>query len=88
MTTPSVRPLAPDGTPLEAARRDLARALEPLGAVVVTLGVHDALGPRAADPFAAVRPGATVHLTAREVLVGPWGGDGTAPARPAHDRRR
>ncbi|WP_322869828.1 TOMM precursor leader peptide-binding protein [Streptomyces goshikiensis] len=80
MTTPSVRPLAPDGTPLEAARRDLARALEPLGAVVVTLGVHDALGPRAADPFAAVRPGATVHLTAREVLVGPWGGDGTAPA--------
>ena len=59
---------------------DLARALEPLGAVVVTLGVHDALGPRAADPFAAVRPGATVHLTARAVLVGPWGGDGTAPA--------
>ncbi|MFJ6758575.1 TOMM precursor leader peptide-binding protein [Streptomyces sp. NPDC091273] len=80
MTTTSARPLAPDGTPLEAARRDLARALEPLGAVVVTLGVHDALGPRSADPFAAVRPGASVHLTAREVLVGPWGGDGTAPA--------
>ncbi|MEU7605141.1 TOMM precursor leader peptide-binding protein [Streptomyces sp. NPDC041003] len=80
MTTTSARPLAPDGTPLEAARRNLARALEPLGAVVVTLGVHDALGPRAADPFAAVRPGARVHLTAREVLVGPWGGDGTAPA--------
>ncbi|MCX4524139.1 TOMM precursor leader peptide-binding protein [Streptomyces sp. NBC_01551] len=87
MTPPSlvapagaVPALAPDGAPLEAARRDLARALEPLGAVVVTLGVHDALGPRAADPFAAVRPGATVHLSAREILVGPWGGDGTAPA--------
>ncbi|WP_327250475.1 TOMM precursor leader peptide-binding protein [Streptomyces sp. NBC_01244] len=73
-------PSAPDGTALEAARRDLAAELGPLGAVVVTLGVHDALGPRAADPFAAVRPGASVHLTAREVLVGPWGGDGTAPA--------
>ncbi|MEU9234368.1 TOMM precursor leader peptide-binding protein [Streptomyces subrutilus] len=80
MTTAPVRPLAPDGTPLEAARRALAEVLEPLGAAVVTLGVHDALGPRAADPFAAVRPGARVHLTAREVLVGPWGGDGTAPA--------
>ncbi|MCX5583370.1 TOMM precursor leader peptide-binding protein [Streptomyces erythrochromogenes] len=80
MTTTPPRPLAPDGTPLEAARRHLAEALEPLGAVVVTLGVHDALGPRAADPFAAVRPRATVHLTAREVLVGPWGGDGSAPA--------
>ncbi|MFE1894877.1 TOMM precursor leader peptide-binding protein [Streptomyces yangpuensis] len=80
MTTPPSRPPAPDGTPLESARRDLAAALEPLGAVVVTLGVHDALGPRTADPFAAVRPRATVHLTAREVLVGPWGGDGSAPA--------
>ncbi|MGP3689722.1 TOMM precursor leader peptide-binding protein [Streptomyces sp. IBSNAI002] len=80
MTTTPPRPLAPDGTPLETARRGLARALDPLGAAVVTLGVHDALGPRSADPFAAVRPGATVHLTAREVLIGPWGGDGTAPA--------
>ncbi|MER7730281.1 TOMM precursor leader peptide-binding protein [Streptomyces erythrochromogenes] len=80
MTTTPTRPLAPDGTPLESARRHLAEALAPLGAVVVTLGVHDALGPRAADPFAAVRPRATVHLTAREVLVGPWGGDGSAPA--------
>ncbi|KJY20784.1 MULTISPECIES: TOMM precursor leader peptide-binding protein [Streptomyces] len=80
MTTTAPRPPAPEGTPLESARRDLARALEPLGAVVVTLGVHDALGPRAADPFAAVRPAAGVHLSAREVLVGPWGGDGSAPA--------
>ncbi|WKV70437.1 TOMM precursor leader peptide-binding protein [Streptomyces sp. PCS3-D2] len=80
MTTTPPCPPAPDGTPLESARRDLAEALVPLGAVVVTLGVHDALGPRAADPFAAVRPRATVHLSAREVLVGPWGGDGGAPA--------
>ncbi|THA86596.1 TOMM precursor leader peptide-binding protein [Streptomyces sp. A0592] len=80
MTTSPPRPPAPDETPLEAARRHLARTLEPLGAVVVTLGVHDALGQRAADPFAEVRPRATVHLTAREVLVGPWGGDGSAPA--------
>ncbi|MGW6939956.1 TOMM precursor leader peptide-binding protein [Streptomyces xanthophaeus] len=71
---------APDGTPMEAARRELAAALEDLGARVVTVGVHDALGPRAADPFAPVRAAATVHLGARAVLVGPWGGDGTAPA--------
>ncbi|MFJ9077465.1 TOMM precursor leader peptide-binding protein [Streptomyces sp. NPDC102278] len=77
---PSTAPSAPDGSPLEQARRELAGALTGLGATVVTLGVHDALGPRADDPFAAVRPAATVHLTGRDVLVGPWGGDGTAPA--------
>ncbi|MFD9338921.1 TOMM precursor leader peptide-binding protein [Streptomyces sp. NPDC060028] len=83
MTSTSLAPeplQAPDGTPLEAARRELARALAGLGAHVVTLGVHDTLGPRSADPFAAVRPAARVHLTARAVLIGPWGGDGTAPA--------
>ncbi|MFJ3923415.1 TOMM precursor leader peptide-binding protein [Streptomyces sp. NPDC090022] len=69
-----------DVTPLEAARVQLARALADRGADVVTLGVHDALGPRAADPFAATRPAATVHLSAQAVLVGPWGGDGGAPA--------
>ncbi|GGT14137.1 TOMM precursor leader peptide-binding protein [Streptomyces purpureus] len=77
-TTVSVR--AADGTPLEEARRTLAGALAGQGAGVVTLGVHDALGPRSADPFAAARPTATVHLSSRAVLVGPWGGDGTSPA--------
>ncbi|MFD8794688.1 TOMM precursor leader peptide-binding protein [Streptomyces vinaceus] len=71
---------APASCPLEAARRELAAALAGLGAGVVSLGVHDALGPRAGDPFAAVRPAATVHLSARAVLIGPWGGDGSAPA--------
>ncbi|MGW7315311.1 TOMM precursor leader peptide-binding protein [Streptomyces sp. NPDC054854] len=85
MTAADVRPVraeAPDGAPLETARRQLEGALagSDRGARVVTLGVHDALGPRTADPFAAVRPGATVHLTARAVLIGPWGGDGSAPA--------
>ncbi|MCX5192580.1 TOMM precursor leader peptide-binding protein [Streptomyces sp. NBC_00249] len=67
---------------METARRDLERELRRSGEGprVVTLGVHDALGPRAADPFAPVRAAATVHLTARAVLLGPWGGDGTAPA--------
>ncbi|MEE1751531.1 TOMM precursor leader peptide-binding protein [Streptomyces sp. SP18CS02] len=76
--TASVR--ASDGTPLEEARRDVARALAGRGAAVVTLGVHDALRAASSDPFAAVRPTATVHLTQRALLVGPWGGDGTAPA--------
>ncbi|GAA3373552.1 TOMM precursor leader peptide-binding protein [Streptomyces racemochromogenes] len=77
---------APDGTALEEARRRLERALASAAApgaaapYVVTLGVHDALGPRTGDPFAGVRPAATVHLGAQAVLVGPWGGDGTAPA--------
>ncbi|AYN31430.1 cyclodehydratase [Streptomyces albus] len=83
---------APDATALESARRELWHAFaaslpdvpgagRPVGLpTVVTVGVHDALGPRAADPFAAVRPGARVHLTAGALLIGPWGGDGTAPA--------
>ncbi|MER5872871.1 TOMM precursor leader peptide-binding protein [Streptomyces sp. NPDC002044] len=80
-TTHPARPAgAPDGTPLEAARRQLEGALGGPRAGVVTVGVHDALGHPEADPFSAVRPAATVHLTARAVLVGPWGGDGAAPA--------
>ncbi|MFF0480861.1 TOMM precursor leader peptide-binding protein [Streptomyces sp. NPDC004435] len=51
---------------------------------VVPVGVTDAAaplgGPGAPDPWAAERAGARVHLTASAVLVGPWGGDGTAPA--------
>ncbi|MEV7416680.1 TOMM precursor leader peptide-binding protein [Streptomyces sp. NPDC089919] len=34
----------------------------------------------AGDPWRARRPGARVHLTASAVLLGPWGGDGSAPA--------
>ncbi|MFJ2178592.1 TOMM precursor leader peptide-binding protein [Streptomyces sp. NPDC087851] len=52
----------------------------PAPPTVVPLGAADVLGHRGGDPFAAVRPAATVHLTSRDVLVGPWGGDGTAPA--------
>ncbi|MFC9431340.1 TOMM precursor leader peptide-binding protein [Streptomyces sp. NPDC056987] len=82
------RPLPDDRTPLAAACRRLQRALTgrhtpATGAqapTVVPLGAADVLGHRGGDPFAAVRPAATVHLTSREVLVGPWGGDGTAPA--------
>ncbi|MFE2944135.1 TOMM precursor leader peptide-binding protein [Streptomyces sp. NPDC059255] len=82
------RPLPDDRTPLAAACLRLQRALTgrhtpALGAqapTVVPLGAADVLGHRGGDPFAAVRPAATVHLTSREVLVGPWGGDGTAPA--------
>ncbi|MGW6743141.1 TOMM precursor leader peptide-binding protein [Streptomyces sp. NPDC055025] len=74
---------AADHVPLEPARERLQRALAerlaPATApVVVPLGAEDVLGDR--DPFGAVRPGATVHLTARTVLVGPWGGDGDAAA--------
>ncbi|MYU23165.1 TOMM precursor leader peptide-binding protein [Streptomyces sp. SID8352] len=47
----------------------------PVGAVGT--GAGDA---GAADPWAAQRPAARVHLTASAVLLGPWGGDGTAPA--------
>ncbi|MFF3751577.1 TOMM precursor leader peptide-binding protein [Streptomyces sp. NPDC002018] len=76
---------AGDRIPLEPARERLRRALAerlaPAAApVVVPLGAADVLGHGDGDPFAGVRPGATVHLTARTVLVGPWGGDGDAPA--------
>ncbi|MHA4817592.1 TOMM precursor leader peptide-binding protein [Streptomyces aculeolatus] len=46
--------------------------------VVVTLGAADTLHP-GRDPWPDERPGATVHLTSRAVLVGPWG----AAPRPA-----
>ncbi|WP_026171863.1 MULTISPECIES: TOMM precursor leader peptide-binding protein [unclassified Streptomyces] len=73
--------------PMEAARTVLRTALAartgrdipvvPVGATDAT----DAVGDRGApDPWAAERPGARVHLTASAVLIGPWGGDGTAPA--------
>ncbi|MER7763790.1 TOMM precursor leader peptide-binding protein [Streptomyces sp. NPDC097619] len=88
MTTAPAPPL-----PLEAARAALQTALAGTGPapgpIVVTVGAHDTVrtspggGPAARavpDPHAADRPAARVHLTASAVLIGPWGGDGTAPA--------
>ncbi|MFR9673181.1 hypothetical protein [Streptomyces sp. TR02-1] len=43
---------------------------EPL---VVPLGPADPLG-EVTDPYAPVRARATIHLTGRTVLIGPWGG--------------
>ncbi|MGW1926322.1 hypothetical protein ACWCQ0_45545 [Streptomyces massasporeus] len=87
-TTPSL-PL-----PLDQARAGLRAALAArLGrdVSVVPVGATDAgapLGGRGApDPWAAERAGARVHLTASAVLVGPWGGDGTAPACGRSPRR-
>ncbi|MFF6996718.1 TOMM precursor leader peptide-binding protein [Streptomyces sp. NPDC008313] len=72
---------------MDRARAELRAALGGrLGAdvTVVPVGVTDAGAPRggpgAPDPWEAERAGARVHLTASAVLVGPWGGDGTAPA--------
>ncbi len=47
----------------------------PVGAVGA--GGGDAGAP---DPWSADRPAALVHVTASAVLLGPWGGDGRAPA--------
>ncbi|MEU9320903.1 TOMM precursor leader peptide-binding protein [Streptomyces sp. NPDC048295] len=71
--------------PMELARAQLRSALAGrLGhdAPVVPVGTTDAApGDRGApDPWASVRAEARIHLTASAVLVGPWGGDGTAPA--------
>lgn len=77
-----------DGSPLERARAHLQHALNVRfeaaastasaeGALpaplVVPLGAADVLGFGLPDPYAAVRPRANVQLTARAVLVGPWG---------------
>ncbi|WP_171991110.1 TOMM precursor leader peptide-binding protein [Streptomyces sp. JHA26] len=77
MTATAVR----EGVPLEEARLRLRSALARRCAPgtapeVVPLGARDVRD----DPHAAVRPAALVHLTSREVLVGPWGGDAGARA--------
>lgn len=72
--------------PMEEARDTLQASLEghfgagaprvvPVGAVGAGRG--DAGAP---DPWAADRPAALVHVSASAVLLGPWGGDGSAPA--------
>ncbi|WP_079023604.1 TOMM precursor leader peptide-binding protein [Streptomyces odonnellii] len=85
MTPPTTTSVSDGGTavdrvPLEAARELLQRALAErlgpaAGPIVVPLGAADVLGHRGEDPYADARPGATVHLTAQAVLVGPWGGE-------------
>jgi ribosomal protein S12 methylthiotransferase accessory factor len=79
---------------LEAARAALQRELDPRYVqfpsfahqapgsepLVVPLGADDPLGDVVADPYAMVRSRATLHLTGRAVLVGPWGGEGAEPA--------
>ncbi|WP_049574206.1 TOMM precursor leader peptide-binding protein [Streptomyces sp. SBT349] len=74
--------------PLEAGSALLQRELERRwraegcsgpAPVVVGLGAADALGG-GRDPDGARRPAATVHLSARAVLVGPWGGARSGPA--------
>ncbi|MFE7750925.1 TOMM precursor leader peptide-binding protein [Streptomyces sp. NPDC057428] len=72
---------------MEAARDALHTALADRtgrDVAVVPVGATDAaatLGDRGApDPWAHLRAGARVHLTASAVLIGPWGGDKTAPA--------
>ncbi|GAT84453.1 cyclodehydratase [Streptomyces sp. F-3] len=72
--------------PMEEARDTLQAFLDDrFGADaprVVPVGAVDAggRGSGAPDPWAADRPGALVHLSASAVLLGPWGGDGSAPA--------
>ncbi|WP_375546697.1 TOMM precursor leader peptide-binding protein [Streptomyces gossypii] len=51
--------------------------------LVVPLGAADTLGGGAPDPYAAVRPAATVHLSSRAVLIGPW--RAAAEGRPRPD---
>ncbi|WP_327367853.1 TOMM precursor leader peptide-binding protein [Streptomyces sp. NBC_01217] len=81
-TTPPVR----GESPLEAARADLQRELTlrygKLSAppslpapLVVPLGAADTLGHGLPDPYADTRPPANIQLTARAVLIGPWGGE-------------
>lgn len=93
----AVRPQRPPSGPraLEVARADLQRELDPryvqfpsfahaAGSepLVVPLGAADRLGDVVADPYAMVRSRATLHLTGRAVLVGPWGG-GRAETEPS-----
>ncbi|MFI9582717.1 TOMM precursor leader peptide-binding protein [Streptomyces sp. NPDC052236] len=88
--TPTVTalPEVPATTPLEGGRAVLQRALSarygaeygPAGGalpapLVVPLGAADTLGFGIPDPYGAIRPAATVQLTSRAALIGPWGGE-------------
>ncbi|UED88722.1 TOMM precursor leader peptide-binding protein [Streptomyces profundus] len=74
--------------PLGAATRHLADALERRWPAeggegpaprVVPLGATDTLAADR-DPHTETRPAATVHLTSRAVLVGPWGAADNSPS--------
>ena len=71
-------PLADAGRALEhrLARRALAHG-GVASPTVAVIGGHDLLRPEPAD-LAARRAAATVHLTPDAVLIGPWGGGGSA----------
>ncbi|MFH8766349.1 TOMM precursor leader peptide-binding protein [Streptomyces althioticus] len=74
-----------DGMPLERARQSLQALLAghygPAAAPgVAVLGARDALAVTADDADSSARARCTVHLSAREVLVGPWGGDSAIQA--------
>ncbi|MFF7713180.1 TOMM precursor leader peptide-binding protein [Streptomyces sp. NPDC007988] len=81
MTTTAGAPAAP---PLGRATARLQEALTALrtalgdaalpAPLVAPLGAADVLGTGAPDPHADARPRANVQLTARAVLMGPWGG--------------
>lgn len=85
------RQTPPPVRPLEAVRVALQRELDPryvqfpsfahqAGSepLVVPLGAEDPLGDLVADRYAMVRSRATIHLTGRAVLIGPWGGGPSA----------
>ncbi|MFG2925632.1 TOMM precursor leader peptide-binding protein [Streptomyces sp. NPDC048305] len=76
MTTSSVL----EGMPLEYARQHLQKALaEHFGPsetpIVSAMGARDVPGSAAGSTDISMRSRSTVHLTARDILVGPWGGD-------------
>ncbi|MFF5636089.1 TOMM precursor leader peptide-binding protein [Streptomyces sp. NPDC012825] len=67
--------------PLAEARDALQAVLDGrFGAGAPRVVPVGAGGGRAPDPWAADRPSALVHLSASAVLLGPWGGDGSATA--------
>ncbi|WP_351225821.1 TOMM precursor leader peptide-binding protein [Streptomyces sp. NPDC002133] len=88
MTTAVPTPATRADAPLEQGRTllqdELAARHTALGRtdvpapLVVPLGAADVLGFGRPDPYATLRPSANVQLTARAVLVGPWGGDDAA----------
>ncbi|WP_156726613.1 TOMM precursor leader peptide-binding protein [Streptomyces apocyni] len=84
-----------DTSPLESSSALLERELTARHAAsgptpglpaprVVPLGAADTLGFGHPDPHAATRPTATVQLTSRAVLIGPWGGAADAADTADH----
>ncbi|MGK4579053.1 TOMM precursor leader peptide-binding protein [Kitasatospora sp. HPMI-4] len=80
MTTPTTAEASfgAAGERLERRLAERAAACAEPPPLVAVLGGRDLLRPEPADR-ARHRAGATVHLTAQAVLVGPWGGGPDAP---------